>query len=98
MADSSKEASLVRQAGANGTEIRTQPNKLLTEYLRYRGNDLATMQFTVLCCQITICIYEGITIIRKIMPTIKKRHPIFVNSPLKRMQSRKLKAYYLPLA
>ena len=48
MADSSKEASLVRQAGANGTEIRTQPNKLLTEYLRYRGNDLATMQFSAI--------------------------------------------------
>lgn len=48
MADSPKEVPLVRQAGANGTGIRTQPNKLLTEHLRYRGNDLAAMQFSAI--------------------------------------------------
>ena len=50
----------------------------------------APSSYSCLLYTSTLCIYKGIIIIQEIMPTIKKLHPIFGNSPLKRMQSHKL--------
>ncbi|MFR1179629.1 MAG: hypothetical protein ACLSDH_06250, partial [Bacilli bacterium] len=58
------------------------------EYLRYRGNDLATVQFSAICGAMlsnNSWYIKGIIIIRKNNAYYRKKlHPIFVNSPYKK--------------